>query len=210
MHPGSKDTFDIISAWEPGPIPMSKNNQFGRMGIVSILAYIAVQSSPGGILEIGCGESSVFLGEIAKRFDRKAYFIDLQRSVIYNAMTVPGYFGSKDNYVEAISSDEFFKLITLPPLAFAFIDGGHLYEQVRKDFFNILPYIEETGLIALHDTYPPDEEFIGENRCGTVYKLRQELEAMSGLDVFTFIRGAMDVGLTIVRKKPKERPEYKR
>ena len=84
------------------------------------------------------------------------------------------------------------------------------YKIEQKDFENILPYHEDTGIILLHDTYPPSEEYTHEARCGTVYKLRQELEKREDLDVITFIRGAMDVGLTVVRRIKENMPEYQR
>jgi hypothetical protein len=58
----------------------------------------------------------------------------------------------------------------------------------------------KNGFIFLHDTYPPDKSWTIPSKCGTVYKLRQELETWVGVfEVFTFTRSAFDVGLTIVK-----------
>ena len=47
---------------------------------------------------------------------------------------------------------------------------------------------------------------MNEEKCGTVYKLRQELEKDDRFDVLTLPRGcAIGVGLTIVRVKPLKR-----
>ena len=62
------------------------------------------------------------------------------------------------------------------------------------------------GVVALHDTYPPDAAWTDENHCGEVYRLRQTLEARADLDCFTFSRGtAIGVGITFVRKRD---PDY--
>ena len=218
IHPGSQETYNTIISQLP------ENLHWGRMGIVGILGDLAVSSSKGAILEIGMGESTVYLTKLAEKYNRQAFFCDFQASVVLNASTVPGYFGKKyiirtenedldgfaENLVYLGTSDSLFRKYKFPPLALAFLDGDHIYEQVKKDFENILPYLEDTGIILLHDTYPPSEEYTHEARCGTVYKLRQELEKREDLDVITFIRGAMDVGLTVVRRIKENMPEYQR
>jgi hypothetical protein len=96
-----------------------------------------------------------------------------------------------------------FKNCNISPLALAFIDGWHSYDQVKKDFYNTLKYLVKDGYIFLHDTWPPNhEEWIDENHCGDVYRFREELERDPAFDVLTLTRGtAMGVGLTIVRRR---------
>ena len=191
MHQGALDTYNAI---------INDTQGWNRMRIVYTLADYALTFSQGAILEIGCGESSVFLGILSNKYNRPAYFCDLQQSVTTNAKTVPGYFGNNAT-VYTGRSDDFFKDVKIPELAVAFIDGEHTYEQAWKDFYNILRLINPEGLILLHDTLPPDEEYLDLNRCGTVYKLRRELETDARFDVFTFPHSAMDVGLTMVRRR---------
>ena len=224
IHKGSQETYNTIANWGGEELPFSKYLRWDRMGLLAILADYFLNYSKGHILEIGAGESSVYLSFLAKKYNRKAYFCDIQQSIYINALTVPGYFDEdyavisedgqkKISYAKNTlfigSSDAFFKEVELPQIAVAFIDGGHLYEQVKKDFWNVFPLIEETGAIFLHDCYPPNEDYLDPNACGTGYKLRQELEADQRLDTFTFIRSAMDVGLTMVRRKPENLPYYK-
>jgi methyltransferase family protein len=49
---------------------------------------------------------------------------------------------------------------------FAFIDGDHSYEAVRRDFECILPMLSARALVALHDStseeFPGVSRFIGE------------------------------------------------
>ena len=60
-----------------------------------------------------------------------------------------------------------------------FIDGNHMMEQVDKDIENSLTFLNEGGLILLHDCNPPTEFHQRENYCidgkypswnGTVWK----------------------------------------
>ena len=113
-----------------------------------------------------------------------------------------GYFG-KNSEVFNMKSDEFFerlevKMARQPKFALAFIDGDHTYEQVRKDFNNTFKLVVKGGYIFLHDTYPPDESWTVPEKCGTVYKLREDIETWA--NCFTFERSAFDVGLTMIRK----------
>lgn len=226
VHKGSLETYKLIAdAYIHSQFPYSLTDVWHRMGFLGPFGHYVLSSMEGHILEIGAGESSVYLAQLARIFGRKIIHCDLQGSVLLNALTVKGYFcedtavltcGQKPFDTEHKSllyigpSDNLFQDILLPPLALAFIDGDHSYEQVKKDFYNVLPYVVDNGFILLHDTYPRNEEWTTATTCGTVYKLRQELEMDTTLDCITLVRGtAMDFGLTIVRKKPKNLPYYR-
>jgi hypothetical protein len=225
IHLGSKETYEKIANWGGEELPFSKYLRWDRMGLLAILADYFLNYSKGHILEIGAGESTVYFTYLAKKYNRKAYFCDIQRSIYENALTVPGYFDDdvavisedgkrKISYAKNTlfigSSDAFFKEVELPQIAVAFIDGSHNVDFVRRDFYNILPLIEETGAIFIHDTMPLDETYLHENACGDGYKLRQELEIDPRLDTFCFLRSAHDVGLLMVRRKPENLPYYKK
>ena len=74
-------------------------------------------------------------------------------------------FYNMDGYVEypvkyRITSDEFFDTIA-PTLGYKydliFIDGLHISEQVDKDIENSLKYLNEDGVVILHDCNPKKE-----------------------------------------------------
>lgn len=213
-HPGSRDMYDTIAQWSACPIVISVAMVWNRMGILGILGDYVLNYTPGDIVEIGVGESSIFLTKLARKFGRVVYHCDLQRGHIVNMTTVPGILDSSGvSYIG--KSDDFFKEVEFSSIALGFIDGDHTYEQVKKDFENLFDLLVEGGYIFLHDTYPPNEDYLPENRCGDVYRFRQELEDRSNfyrenIDVFTFPFGAMDVGLTMVRKLPRKRPHFRR
>lgn len=214
MHPGSKDTYEVLASGRDG---------LERYRIMEDFGQYVLNGVQGDILEIGVGESSHFLSKIAKRYNRRLYHCDISPSKIVNPMTVPGYlsdaeeityFEERDPNPETLkrvvcfagSSDALFQRVPITPIAFAFIDGDHNFEQANKDFWNLWPHVVEHGVVALHDTYPPDEEWTDENRCGDVFKLRQQLQVKyHEMDVFTLTRGTcIGVGITFVRKKPKD------
>ena len=209
-HPGSVDTFQSLSKGHDGLERFSLLHDFGQ--------YV-LNGVQGDMLEIGVGESSYFLSRLGERFRRRIFHCDISPSKIVNPMTVPGYLSDKDEIVYfeerdevpplnkrvvcyAGTSDSMFARLAIPSIAFAFIDGDHRYEQAKKDFWNTWPLLVDEGVIALHDTYPPDESWTDENRCGDVYKLRQELEARADMEVLTLGRGCgIGVGITFIKKK---------
>jgi predicted O-methyltransferase YrrM len=107
-----------------------------------------------------------------------------------------------------VTSDEFFARHDLRdllggPVALAFIDGLHLFEQVLRDFVNLERYSSPSTVILLHDSIPLDEVTASRDRttdfyCGDVWKAvlalrrrRPELEMIT-------VRTA-PTGLSLVR-----------
>lgn len=202
-HPGSKELMEKVADWHDGPLPFSKTFGWERWGLLGVLSDFVLHYTHGDIVEIGVCESSIFFTKLAKKHDRRVYHCDLQQSIITNCRTVEGYF-DESNLVVCADSNTFFKNTALPLIALGFIDGDHIYEQVKKDFYNLFPYVVDNGYIFLHDTYPKDGDWLGPSACGTVYKFRKELECRNDIDIFTFTRSAWDVGLTMVRKHPRD------
>jgi predicted O-methyltransferase YrrM len=91
-----------------------------------------------------------------------------------------------------MSSDQFFASYDGSPPSLAFIDGGHTYEQAKRDYENARRILAPGGIIALHDTWPEDEANTTPERCGDVWRLEREITAPK----FTF---EVFPGLTIVR-----------
>jgi hypothetical protein len=189
-HPELKNLYNEVISGKYG---------WNRWGLLGVLCDYVLTFHKGDLLEIGCGESSIFLSKLAEKHNRVCYHIEYSKSGVYNMQNTLGYFG-KNSVVYNVKSDEFFEWEKPTSLALAFIDGDHTYEQVKKDYYNVLKYMEKGGYIFLHDTCPPDESWKVEWKCGTVYQLRQEIEEHSGVLSFTFKeQTAFGVGLTMVR-----------
>ena len=79
---------------------------------------------------------------------------------------------------------------------FAFIDGCHSYQGIKNDFDNVMPYMNEQGIVAFHDTSVIDgcREFIIDLRLTTQY---------NSFDIIDFPYGSekRNCGITVVVKR---------
>lgn len=212
-HLNSLNEYKMISQWGYCTIPYSRCLKWTEWGLFGVLIDYTLSYLEGCIVEIGVGWSSIYVTAVAKKYNRQTFHCDIQHGVMANFASVDGYF-KEDATLYVGNSDDFFKEIDFPPVAVALIDGGHKYEQAKKDFENLFPLMVDNGFIFIHDTYPPEEDWTTPNMCGDGYRLRQELEKRTDLDCFTFVYAqtvrAMGVGLTIIRKKPKDLPHFQR
>jgi predicted O-methyltransferase YrrM len=190
-HPALKNLYEEV---------VSGKFSWERWGLLSVLADYCLFFNKGDILEIGTGESSIHFSKLAEKYNRKCYHCDYSRSGMENLKNTNGYFGN-NSITYTGKSDDFFNETKLTPISFAFIDGDHTYEAAKNDFNNTLKYLVNGGMIALHDSYPPTKEWLSESKCGTVNKLRIELEERRDLEIFTFKNSAFDVGLSLVQKR---------
>jgi hypothetical protein len=190
-HPALKNLYQEV---------VSGKHNWQRWGLLGVLCDYVVTFHKGHILEIGCGESSIYFSQLAEKHNRFCYHVEYSKSGVENMKNTNGYFGSMSKIFN-MKSDEFFEQEYLQnKIALAFIDGDHSYEQVSRDYYNTIKHMEKGGYIFLHDTCPPNESWTVDHKCGTVYKLRREIEENSGILSFTFKENtAFGVGLTMVR-----------
>lgn len=78
-----------------------------------------------------------------------------------------------------------------------FIDGSHVYEQVKKDYLNFSKHLKVGGFMFFHDTCPPTERFKSESLCGSAYKVLNDLARDKRFEVVTL---PYSFGLTICRR----------
>lgn len=208
-HPGSRETYNYIANWISPDFFFSKKDLWDRYGFLGPFGDYVLSCTQGSVAEIGVGESSIYLSHLARKFNRRIYHCDISASKIDNPLTIPGYLCPELSVFVRDSSDKMFETSGINNIALSYIDGDHNYDQVKKDFYNMVKVTVDNGYIILHDTYPPSEDYIDENRCGDVYRLRQEIEKDFRFDCITLPRGtAVGVGLTIVRKKPENRKYF--
>lgn len=89
----------------------------------------------------------------------------------------------------------------------AFIDADHKFESAWEDFEDLWSYITDNGIIFLHDTYPTDPIFLSPHLCNDCYKTPYSIKAKYS-DQCEILTLPFSPGLTMVRKLPKERPEW--
>ena len=100
------------------------------------------------------------------------------------------------------TSDEFF-LINNENFDFIFIDGLHMYHQVKKDILNSLKILNSEGVIMLHDCLPNNVFDQATPRCkynwnGDVWKAIVEVRTFEYLDTYTCYA---DCGIGIILKR---------
>jgi len=147
---------------------------------------------PGCIVEIGAGASTIYLARIAQSFKQKLYSCDKspRKKVQYFKEHI---------FVQKFSHDFIEEFDDTPSVVL--IDADHKYEVAKMEFDFFFEKLVPGGVVFLHDTMPPDEEYLSDTACADVYRLRQDLEKRTDLDCFTWPYTAGYMGLTMVIKK---------
>jgi hypothetical protein len=146
-------------------------------------------------------EMGVYTGEtfnlVAPLF-KEAWAVDADARMydfIKNNANLKWYLQYTDDFILNLDSRAQFDMV--------FIDANHQHEQSLRDFTGIVPYVKENGLIILHDTYPPNKEFLSPSLCGDTYKtawyIRQHFR-----DDFEIVTIPYCYGVSIVRKIKKQ------
>jgi len=148
---------------------------------ISLVNLLLAASPDGDYLEIGCAGNDLFQSVLAAR----KIGVDPVRGGTHRQ-----------------TSDDFFATWDGGKFDVIFIDGLHLYDQVRRDLVNALAWLKPGGWIAMHDMLPRDwlEEHVPQIRSagwtGDGWKCAFEIAATPGLD---FRLLAIDHGVVVVR-----------
>jgi predicted O-methyltransferase YrrM len=102
-----------------------------------------------------------------------------------------------------MSSDNFFKN-NQDKFDLIFIDGLHQYEQVKRDVYNSLKFLNDNGVILLHDCMPSSFMRQAPKRSsniwnGDVWKNIVEFRTLDQIDTYT-IYADHGIGLILKRK----------
>lgn len=151
---------------------------YNRKAVVNLLL---ANAPDGDYLEIGCADNDLFDAVMARR----KIGVDPQRGGTHRM--------TSDAFFEA-HADERFDVV--------FIDGLHLYDQVRRDLDGALSVLRVGGWIAIHDMLPRDwfEEHVPQIRTrgwtGDGWKLAFELLGAHEVD---FRLLAIDHGVLVIK-----------
>lgn len=142
----------------------------------------------GCIVEIGAGKSTKVLAKHAQKWGVPHYTCDIKPvKTLHDTHIV--FQGSSAEFMETFND--------LPALVL--LDGSHHCDDVRPEVEFFLSKLVRGGVIFIHDTYPPFEEWgIWGKHCGDIWKLRQELEQWPGVQIFTWPYTANCCGLTMI------------
>lgn len=180
-------TFNFVT--DKTPIYRRLDFHGNTFMIGEIIKYANKNSKSGVFIEYGvrCGSNIRYISQ----FVDKCYGVDL--------LEKPSILDNTDiNYYQCYT-DEFSKDI-LPTIKFnfAFIDADHAFESAFKDFKAIYKYIDNGGIIILHDTYPMSEAYLAPCSCNDCYKTPIAIKnEFKNIEILTL---PLNPGLTIVRK----------
>ena len=141
--------------------------------------------------------------------DRKKYETYLEigcdKNILFNSVKIKKKIGidpvSGGNI--RMSSDNFFKN-NQDKFDLIFIDGLHQYEQVKRDVYNSLKFLNDNGVILLHDCMPSSFMRQAPKRSsniwnGDVWKNIVEFRNLDQIDTYT-IYADYGIGLILKRK----------
>jgi len=148
---------------------------------VTVVNYLIKKNNFRSYLEIGCDKDYLFSKVIIK----KKIGVD-----------------PKSGGTARMTSDTFF-LKNKKTFDIIFIDGLHIYDQVKRDVLNSIKVLNKNGLILLHDCLPRkiSEQHVPRMRnlwTGDVWKVIVDLRTNKNLDTYTLIA---DMGIGIVLKR---------
>lgn len=195
--PLDRDRFSHADLYQT--MPSLRFERMDGWSILDMLVPIIVFYRPYCIVEIGAGESTKSLARVAETYGVKLYSCD--KSPVKNIKYCEDHI-----FVQKFSHDFIEEFDDTPSVVL--IDADHKYEVARMEFDFFFERLVPGGVIFLHDTMPPSEDFLTEKGCDDVYRLRQELEKRTDLDCFTWPYTAGYMGLTMVIKKEKDRPYW--
>lgn len=166
--------------------PLTRDGNFHS----AIITQIVHSGRPGVYLELGVHQNET-MGLVAK-FNQGTRLIGVDRKEPYERIMGVEYY---------IETTQEFLTKRLPEmkvkLGVVFIDADHTYESAKWDFEMVWPFVEEQGIVLLHDTFPEAEWEEKPGYAGDSWRFAVELRER-GYDTATV---PIPPGLTIVRKR---------
>ena len=157
------------------------------------IVYLASQYRPKVYVELGLYQCEL-LNKVVPYADT-LIGVDISAEA-GKLMTV----SDKTTFVNS-TTDQFAEALKQNPISIdmLFIDADHSKESVLKDFWNFFPFVNDHGLILLHDTHPKNYQYADKGYCGDAYLVIEELKNHS--DEFEMMTIPIHPGLTLIRKR---------
>ena len=145
-----------------------------------MIEYLIKKNNYKKYLEIGCDQNQLFSR------------INIQNKVGVDPASGGNVRETSDNFFE--KNKDMFDII--------FIDGLHIYEQVKKDILNSIKYLNDEGVILIHDCLPDSmaKQAVPRYKMqwnGDVWKAIVDLRQNTDLEIFTC---EIDQGIGIIKK----------
>jgi len=136
-----------IDNW--GSSTIVEDEKFSKIHYFRILRLLHEHVNYDEYLEIG-----VFKGKSLKLSKNKVTGVDPN----FKIESLDNWEKIKQLTLYPKTSDDFFEHLKenkiKPHFGFAFIDGLHTFDQVLKDMYNAISYMDKNGVLAFHDVLP--------------------------------------------------------
>lgn len=168
---------------------------FSGRGHISIIKEIASGLNKAGFLnrylELGVRQGNCF--NVIAPLSVEAYAVDTRnyyKHIKHNTNLVWKNMRT-DEFLKNHDQDRKFDLV--------FIDAEHSHKYSLNDFNLVFPLVNDNGIILLHDTYPPNEEFIKPEFCSDSYKTAEYIRNNFSKEC-EIVTLPFYYGITVVRK----------
>ena len=171
----SEDYYKIISAIAEAINSVNKNAVYAEMGILVGKTF-----------------------NVVAPYFQRAYAIDIDPSVykfIFANQNLVWVNDTTQNFITSLNKDIKFDMV--------FIDADHRHDASLADFLGIAPFVNDNGLILLHDTYPINEIQTQDYRCSDSYKTAWYIRTKLNKE-YEIVTIPYYYGLSIVRKANKQ------
>lgn len=139
---------------------------FSGRGHIVIIKEIALGLHKAGFLNryLELGIRKGFCFNVIAPLAKEAYAVDIKDYSGYINKNKNCVWKNSDtvNFLKDHDEKKKFDLV--------FIDADHKHQSSLADFKLVLPFVNENGIILLHDTYPPSKEFTSDEYCSDSYK----------------------------------------
>lgn len=153
LHEGNPFLFDYAMKHLPSSAPILEIGSFAGLSTVVIGAYLKKHQCDNPFISVDKWEfeaeeaSALFQGS-HQNYASYQEHIEWQ----FNHNT-DAFLTGIDHTHQKLTSDEFFASNNVPPtLAFAYIDGNHSYDFVKRDVENVMKRLVTGGFMLLDDS----------------------------------------------------------
>lgn len=171
--------------------------------ILDALVGIILHYRPGCVVEIGVGEgfSTRVLFKHVKDAGVKFYTCDINSKIEFDYKNHSHFLGTSFDFMKQFND--------IPSVVF--LDGCHQAQIVLEEVEFFLRKLISGGVIFLHDTAAAEAKNLGPKGASTSYRVRQYYETLiDEVDCFTWPYTARNHGLTMILKKEKDRPYWRK
>jgi len=186
--------------------------RYKNMEYRELIIQLAKLMDPASKTYVELGVQKGYTFNTVSRMFRRSFAVDIKilESIYSQPNKVYNFEMNSDQFKDYWIRNE------LGMIDLLFIDADHKKEKVLKDFDNLSPFVNKTGLILLHDTYPVAEFLVNDRYCSTAWQAGREIFKNKKYKEFEIVTLPFPyAGLSIIRNaekhlhwyttKPKER-----